>query len=664
MTGTGGVGPRGVADRSGAPETRQAAAAARGALVAGAIALAGWALLATAGGGIDPGDGLGGPGPLGAFLALALGAPLAAGVALLAWGRGGLRGGPSRLAIAAAAGATAWAALSMLWAAAPHLAWIDADRQAVALAALVLGAGLGTLLPRAPLMLGLGLSAAAAVPVGIALAGKILPEWLGSDSDLARLSAPLGYWNALAMVAVVAAPGVVWLAGGRLAGRAGLPLAGAGLTLVVVTVLLTYSRGGVLALAMALAVTIAFAPATGAALAALAAGIAGAALPVAHALTDPVLTADGIPVAQRADPGLGLGWRLLAGLALAALLAPLLHRAGARTGLDARGARRLALAGLAGALVLAAVAVAVVPVARDWTGDRVSEFRGDTGDAVANDPGRLVNTAGNQRRGWWDEAWGGFADAPLVGQGAGGFALVHLQQRDTGDDALGTIEPHGVLPRVLSGTGLVGAALLGALLAAIVWAILRLAPGRAPATIGLPLAVMAAFLLQSAVDWAWAIPALTVPAFAAAGVVVAAAGPGRGAGARPGAPAIGALAGLVVIAVAAAALPWWSTQRVLAGEDALAAGRPADAIRLAGHARAANPLAPAPLLLLARAYTDDGARARALGAYQRATEMQPDNPATWRALAEFLGPDRSSMPAWREVLRLDPRDAEAALRAG
>jgi cytochrome c-type biogenesis protein CcmH/NrfG len=113
-----------------------------------------------------------------------------------------------------------------------------------------------------------------------------------------------------------------------------------------------------------------------------------------------------------------------------------------------------------------------------------------------------------------------------------------------------------------------------------------------------------------------------------------------------------------------ATLPWWSVSRTLAGEDALADDRPADAVHLAEQARATDPLSPEPLFLLARAYIDRGQRARALGALQRATEIQPDNPATWRALALFLGPDRSSTPAWREVLRLDPRDAEAALRAG
>lgn len=663
----GAVGPQGVADRSDALEGGQAHEAAprgaRDASLVGVAALAGWALLATWGAGIDPGDGLGGPGPRGAFLALALGAPLAGVAVVMAWDRAALRSGPARLALGAMAGIVAWTGLSILWAAAPHLAWIDVNRQAIALCALALGIALGALVPRAPLWLGLGVGAAAALPLAAALLGRVLPSWLGSDGELARLSEPVGYWNALALIAVLAAPAALWLAGGA-RWTWGLPASGAAVAAVVVVVLLTYSRGGLLALAMAVGVTLAFAPHTGRALAALAAGVVGAALPAGFALTDPVLTTDGLTGDLRADAGRALGWRLLVGLGGAAALAPAIAHLLGRRRIDAARARRLGALAAGGAVALAAVVLLAVPAGRDWAGDRVAELRGEGGDAVANDPGRLVDAGGNQRRAWWGEAWRGFLDAPATGQGAGGFALVHLQERRSGDDTLQTREPHGVLMRFLSGTGIVGALLFAALAVAVVWAVVRAATGRAPPEVGLPLAILAAFALQAAVDWSWAVPALTVPALAAAGVTIAAAAPGREPGRRPGGLATGALAAAVLVAVVSATLPWWSSNRVLAGERALGDGRPADAVRLAQQARAADPLAPQPLFLLARAYIDRGQRARALGALQRATELQPDNPATWRALALFLGPDRSSAPAWREVLRLDPRDAEAALRAG
>ena len=428
--------PQDVADGSGGPKGGQARpAAARTAAAIGAVALVGWALLATGGGGIDPGDGLGGPGPRAAFLALALGAPLAAVAVLCAWNRRAFGAAPSRIVLLGAGGLAVWSGLSVLWAAAPDLAWIDADRQAIAVCALLLGLALGTLLPGAPRLLGVGLSAAAALPLAIALGSKVFPATLGADSDLARLSAPVGYWNGLALVAVTAVPGLLWLAGGSPTRRGGLAVAGAGLTAVTVTVLLTYSRGGILAMAMAGAVTIAFLPRRTPALAALGVALACAAFPTAYALTDPLLRGDQIPTALREGAGRSLGWRIAASLVIAALLAPVLARAAGRLRIDRRRGRRILAIGSLGCILVVAGGFAASHTARGWAGDRVAEFRGEGGDAVSNDPGRLVNTAGNQRKGWWGEAWRGFRDAPVLGQGAGGFALVHLRERHSGDDA-------------------------------------------------------------------------------------------------------------------------------------------------------------------------------------------------------------------------------------
>ena len=69
-----------------------------------------------------------------------------------------------------------------------------------------------------------------------------------------------------------------------------------------------------------------------------------------------------------------------------------------------------------------------------------------------------------------------------------------------------------------------------------------------------------------------------------------------------------------------------------------------------------NPLALAPLLLRGAAFTDLGQAARALGAYRKATEVQPDNPAAWRALAWFLGDGPEAREAWARVRVLDPQD--------
>jgi hypothetical protein len=101
------------------------------------------------------------------------------------------------------------------------------------------------------------------------LAGKALP-WLYEDyGRVARLRAPIGYWNALALLGAVALP-----IGLCLATRRRVPS-----TLLVygwiVAVALTYSRGGVIVAVLAVAVWIALSRAWVEALATLVAAAAG-----------------------------------------------------------------------------------------------------------------------------------------------------------------------------------------------------------------------------------------------------------------------------------------------------------------------------------------------------------------------------------------------------
>jgi hypothetical protein len=666
----GGEAPHGAAHGSDAPPPRQGAASPAGrrrARALGIAALAGWALLATAGGGIDLGDGLPGPGPTGAFLALALGAPAAALAALGAWRTAALRAGATRCAIGAAAGLAAWSALSILWAAGPDLAWIDANRAAITACALVVGVGVAALVPRAPRAFGLGLAAAAALPVGVALLTKVFPALAGDDRDLARLSDPVGYWNALALIAVLAIPGLLWIAAGpapEVRGW-GAPAAGAGMTIVLTAVLLTYSRGGLVAAVVAVAVCLILLPGPWRGLAAVAGGVAGAVLPAVHALTDPALSTDLVAVAAREGPGLGLGWRLVAGAALGALVAGALVRASARVPIDPGRARRMTAVTCAVLVVLVAAATVASLQGRDWVGDRWSEVRGDDGDAVANDPGRIVSAASNQRVAWWGQAWRGFTDSPLIGQGAGGFRLVHLQERTTGEDRLLTTETHDLALRTLSGTGLVGMGLLATLLGALAVGARRALTRHRTPELALPLAVLAAFVVQALVDWSWAIPALTVPALAAGGVILAAAAPGAAPGARrPGGAAVALIAAAVMIAVASALLPWWSVRLNDAADRALAEDRPGLALERAEAAVARNPLSIAPLRTKAAALRALDEPGRAMAVQIEMTRVQPDNPATWRALARIYGSGPRADEAWRRVLELSPQDTAARAALG
>ena len=77
---------------------------------------------------------------------------------------------------------------------------------------------------------------------------KVFPGALNPDEIYARLREPFGYWNSVGLIAAMAVPGCLWL-GARRSGHAALnALAYPALALLLVGLLLAYSRGSLLAL--------------------------------------------------------------------------------------------------------------------------------------------------------------------------------------------------------------------------------------------------------------------------------------------------------------------------------------------------------------------------------------------------------------------------------
>ncbi|MBM3698099.1 MAG: hypothetical protein FJW78_06425, partial [Actinobacteria bacterium] len=495
-------------------------------MVAGGLLLAAWAVLAVLSGGIDLGDGLATRGATAAMLAAVVAAPFAAWALMRSRDRAAPRSGPALLAIGGLGGLALWAGVSIGWSLAGDLSWTEANRIALATLALVIGIALASLIPRAPERFAAGLAIAATPVVIWALLARCLPTVFGSDFEPSRLQAPVGYWNALALVAVIAVPGILWWASRPGGDQRDLMGAAAAMAVVVTTLVLTYSRSGLLALIAVLVIVIGLMPGRVRQASAVAGGIAGAILPVAYGLTTDALTGDALIAADRSDAGLGLLWRLLLGLAIAAGVAWGIRRL---MGSGRLTRRRAGIAAIVGVLVLVAVAGAyALAKPRDvgaWISARTSEITGTSG-GLANTPGRLGSLDTNQRLDWWGEAARSVRDNALVGEGAGTFALVHLRERVSGEDRLNVRQPHNLVLEIGSGLGIIGLALLGCLIAGVAWAAVRAFQGRAPPTVALPLAVFGAFALQSQLDWSWTVPALTTAAMAAGGVVIASAAPG------------------------------------------------------------------------------------------------------------------------------------------
>jgi hypothetical protein len=630
-------------------------------MVAGVVLFAAWAVLTALSGGIDLGDGLATRGATAAMLAMLVAAPFTAWAVMRARDRAALRSGPALLAIAGIVGLVIWSAVSIAWALAGDLAWTEANRMVLAALALLLGISLGALVPRAQERFALALTVAAAPVIIWALLARSLPTVFGSDYEPSRLQAPVGYWNALALVCVLAVPGLLWWAGRGGADERDVMGSAAGIAVAVTTLVLTYSRGGLLALMLVLAIVIGLTPGRVRQISAVIGGLAGAILPAWYGLTTDALTDDALIAADRSDAGLGLLWRVVAALIIAGAVAWAAEKL-----LSGRLTRRRVGAGALVVLVTAVAAAGGYALAKprevgNWISERSAEIAG-TSPGLANTPGRLGSLDTNQRVEWWGEAARSVQESPVIGEGAGSFPLVHLRERATGEDRLNVRQPHNLVLEVLSGLGVVGLALLACLLGGITWAAVRAWQDRAPPATALPLAVVAAFLLQSQLDWTWTVPALTMVAMAAGGVIIAAAAPGP---APPGRalprPAVAAAWAVVPFLMLSALLPWWSQEKVSSGNRAISAGQPAVAVERAAEASALNPLAIQPWLLRARASALQGDPVGLRDAARRATEVQPDNPAGWSLLAIAYGDTAAGAAAWRRVLVLSPQDSRARL---
>lgn len=614
----------------------------RGRRVGAVLLVVACAGLAVASGGIDLGEGATGNGPTAMFLALALGAPAAA---LAVWWiapRGAFRPWTVRLGLGAAAGLVAWSAVSILWAAAPDLAWLEANRMALALCALTLGVGVARTTPRPGAAVAVGMTAVA-LPVAVwGLATKVAPTLLGPDRGFARLSEPMDYWNALALLMALALPGAMWLTGRPGARPVERMAAAAGVTVLVVTLVLTYSRGGIVVALVAVALCVWLTPHRLALLGAAVTGVAGAVLPLAYGLTNDTLTTDGTPAIDRRDAGIALGWRILVGLVVASALVFLVLRLAPRLHPHSHMLRRAGVVGLVVALGTLAVAGGMK---YDSIANRIDHLGDDSG--VSNDPGRLTDPSLNRRLDWAAEALRGFAGAPLAGHGAGGFRLVHLTEREGAPNPRESIRhPHQLVAQMAGELGAVGILLLAALVGAIVAAAVHARRRATDPTIGLAIAIAAGFMLHVQVDWTWSIPGVAVPALVACGALLAAGGASAGSGRALSAWGVPALAVAATLAAASAFLPWQAAREV----EAAYAG---DAYSHAATARSLNPLAiDADILEAGIAATDDPGRA--LRAARRATRTQPENPRAWRTLILAGATGEEAAAARARYRELDP----------
>jgi tetratricopeptide (TPR) repeat protein len=637
-------------------------------------------------------------------IALILGgaAIAAAGVLVPRRRSGPLYGGATLVAFVALAGFTA---LSVTWSLAPSDSWLETNRTFAYLATLAAGVALVRLAPWGWAGLLHGVALACVVVCGWALLTKVFPGALAADEVYARLREPFDYWNAVGLMAALGIPPLMWLAARR-AGHAALnALAWPGIALLLVCMMLAYSRGALLALAFGVAFWLIVVPLRmRGAIALLGAAIAAAPV-VAWAFAQPGLTTDRAIVAARAQTGHELGALLL--LMVMALLAAgvaatfLMDRTP-----PSRRARRLTGAGLLAALALVPI-VGLVLLASSPGGvdGQVSkawhQLTDPNATTPANTPNRLTATSSVRAR-YWAEALKIYDHAELKGAGAGAYATARTRYRTA---PISVRHAHGYAVQTLADLGLIGMALSLAVLAAWLVAAVRALGlwGRDRALpwdaerVGLATlaAVVLVFGVHSLIDWTWFVPATACTALLCAGWV-AGRGPLRARMAAdearlhdvapgseprvrarevlgrlrpPGDAGVAAVlrgvaaVAVLVVAVAAAWAAFQPVRAVHAGDEVFdrvernQLGAAADIARI-GSER--NPLSVDPLFELAYVEMLRNRPQAAQAALEHAVRLQPANPATWRRLGHLrldaLDQPEEALRDFRAAYYLDPQN--------
>ncbi|MGZ5375695.1 MAG: O-antigen ligase family protein [Solirubrobacterales bacterium] len=563
------------------------------------------------------------------------------------------RGHPTRGAWVVLGSIGALAALTLL-----ALAWTESDGETFAeFARVVQYAGLLTLAYTAlnrdtwrAAAAGLA-TAALAIPL-LSLVSRLAPDLIvdhaARELRTDRLSYPFDYWNAVAAWGAMAiAIGLVWSAHARHAVVRALALAA--VPAAVLSVYLTYSRGGVIASATALVAAVALSRNrwTVAAHALVAAGGGGLAVLAARD-HEQIARATG-------DDGAGAVVVVLVLAAVACAAIAVTTRLG--------GTDRLRLAPNAArvALGVGLVAVALVAVAaHSQLEDAWNDFRHERTVAVGEDPAIRLTTVGANRYEIWSTAVDAFESDPVRGIGPGSFEFFWSRE---GDDPQFIRDAHSVYLEQLAELGVPGLlallAVLGSLLATALAARRRLGRDEDVGAAAAAIAAFIVFLLYAGIDWIWELPAIGALALGGAAVAGAASFPRWGPQRLSAAPRVTLIA--VALAAVLVQVPGLvSTERLRASGDELRGGSVDRASELADEAVRAEPWAAAPYVQRALVEQRQGDLAAARTDAQRAIDRERTN---WRhhivlARIEAQAGDRAAVRAQlAEARRLAPDSA-------
>jgi hypothetical protein len=506
--------------------------------------------------------------------------------------------GPAALLLGSLFGLTVWSGLSTIWSISPDRTWTTTNRTLVYAAFALAGVLAGSRISRA--RLGEGAAVLLGALVVVALVAKCVPALYGDYDRVARLRAPVDYWNELALLCAAGVPVALWLAAVRRRAEGVLLLYGLTLTL-----LLTYSRFGVaLACAAALAWTLLDRHRVESIVAVLITAVAGGTT-FAVALVLPGITDDVQPRHVRVHDSWIFALALIGVGALVYLVARRLRTREASLAARARIERVAAIVVVV--LLAALVVLSIVFAGRLW-----SDFTNPAGQ-LSNSSGHLGSARSN-RWTWWHEAWDAFTRHPFGGTGAGTFELTNQMLRRV---PIVVDDPHSTPLRFLSETGIVGFLLYLGTAAGALWGAWRARVDAAGLALGI---AVSAFLVHTLVDKDWNYVAGCGPMLLLAGALTVRPAVQETAPARRPLVAVCALA-VALAGIYSLAAPWLA-ERALVNANWK-------------QAHSYDPLNVDAILEWATFEEATGSLQKAASLYRDATDLEPENANTWYQRGAF-----------------------------
>lgn len=538
----------------------------------------------------------------------------------------------------------AWIALSAVWSISSSGSIRETERMLVYVG---LALALAFVLRRgdAPGVVG-GALVGIALVSGYALATRLFPDRLDTYDDPIvsyRLAEPLGYWNALGLLATMGLLVAIGIVAHSRSFRSAAA-SGALLPVLATTLYFTFSRGGWAALGVGFAAMVMLDPRRIRLLWSTLAVAPALVLCVAYASRQSTLTTEDAPVRDAVAQGHRVAVVLGVLVICSGLLAWGARLIASRLTVS-QGFNRVVNVGLAG-FAIAVVLAVMLAAGGPSEGLSTLKARFDAEPVTGVDlNARLFSVSGNGRSESLGVAWAAAQENPLAGHGAGSFEYLWYEHRHSG---LVIRDAHSLYVETLGELGGVGLVLL---LAALFVPLIGAWAARRTRFVAAGAGAYLGWVAASALDWHWEMVGVTITAFLLGGAALLASDR------RRPAALVGNLRwvalGLSVVLCVFAIVSLVGNQALFAGREALARKEWAAA---ADHGQRAHALlfwSYEPEIVLGDAAAGLGDREAALGAYRDAVATDPRNWVAWLRLAQVArGAERAA--AYDRVRQLNP----------